>query len=565
MPRTYNFEEWAPWEQNASPILLTLTLNAGMNELKDYFGEGLWTSVIVYKDEQAKWLFRPKELKMLGQKMIDFLFCPPYRVTFNTGYKTTEKSLLEKAEEIQFDDSLELQSNEQLLELFRDLEQCYYDWYKYGWFCEPVQFQGQDLLSAWIDRASKAEELTFDVDKAKEAAFTVDEESFTVEILRHLKECAEALGTALEDARLEREISEIEGEDEFAKKAAQITLSLIESNQDPRYKTLRKKIEEHSENFYWKENNYFSTKFVSKKDVLEELFSSEKFDIADPTSKLKTELEETVESKEQALKRKSELLEVLPPFYQNLVALMGSVGGSLIDKRKKTIMIANGAFDRILDIFAERTDTDLEDCRFLVPQELETFVTSPKEYEHRFEQRRDQFLVFQGDFSLLDVLFEDMDDLGGETEPRYKDFSMPEPFIAEGKQVDDIIDELDSRLNILSQTPAASMDSLQGVVTYSEASQPEIIGEASIIKNPKTETIQEGKILVAPSTTPDYMDSIRKAKAIITDWGGQTSHAAIISRELQIPCIIGTNYASQTLKNGEEVKLDFENGIVEKI
>jgi len=75
MNRAYNLSEWRPWEQNASPMLLTLTLNAGMRDLRDYFGMPLWTSVIIYEDNQAKWLFRPKELKLLGQKMLDFLMC----------------------------------------------------------------------------------------------------------------------------------------------------------------------------------------------------------------------------------------------------------------------------------------------------------------------------------------------------------------------------------------------------------------------------------------------------------------------------------------------------------
>jgi pyruvate,water dikinase len=61
------------------------------------------------------------------------------------------------------------------------------------------------------------------------------------------------------------------------------------------------------------------------------------------------------------------------------------------------------------------------------------------------------------------------------------------------------------------------------------------------------------------------MDVIRKCKAIIADWGGQTSHAAIVSRELQKPCIIGTNYASQVLKNGDVIKIDFKQGIIEVI
>jgi pyruvate,water dikinase len=51
----------------------------------------------------------------------------------------------------------------------------------------------------------------------------------------------------------------------------------------------------------------------------------------------------------------------------------------------------------------------------------------------------------------------------------------------------------------------------------------------------------------------------------VTDWGGQTSHAAITSRELSKPCIIGTNFACQILKSGDRVRLNFEEATVEKI
>lgn len=69
-------------------------------------------------------------------------------------------------------------------------------------------------------------------------------------------------------------------------------------------------------------------------------------------------------------------------------------------------------------------------------------------------------------------------------------------------------------------------------------------------------------ILIATNTMPEYMPIIRKAKAIITDIGGITCHAAIISRELKIPCIIGTKIATKVLKDGDLVEVDANKGIV---
>ena len=73
---------------------------------------------------------------------------------------------------------------------------------------------------------------------------------------------------------------------------------------------------------------------------------------------------------------------------------------------------------------------------------------------------------------------------------------------------------------------------------------------------------KKGEILVTEMTRPDTILACRKAAAIITDEGGITSHAAIISREFKIPCIIGTKIATQILKTGDLAEVDAINGIV---
>ncbi|MCD4694394.1 hypothetical protein K8R62_03485, partial [bacterium] len=77
--------------------------------------------------------------------------------------------------------------------------------------------------------------------------------------------------------------------------------------------------------------------------------------------------------------------------------------------------------------------------------------------------------------------------------------------------------------------------------------------------------VKEGDILVAYMTSPKFMFAILKSAAIITDDGGLTCHAAIISRELKKPCIIGTKIATQVLKDGDLVEVDADKGIVKII
>jgi pyruvate,water dikinase len=74
--------------------------------------------------------------------------------------------------------------------------------------------------------------------------------------------------------------------------------------------------------------------------------------------------------------------------------------------------------------------------------------------------------------------------------------------------------------------------------------------------------VQNGDILVTKMTSPDLVPVMSKCSAIITDSGGVTSHAAIVSREMGIPCVVGTHTATKTLKDGMEVTVDSYNGLI---
>ncbi|MFH1308249.1 MAG: PEP-utilizing enzyme [archaeon] len=78
----------------------------------------------------------------------------------------------------------------------------------------------------------------------------------------------------------------------------------------------------------------------------------------------------------------------------------------------------------------------------------------------------------------------------------------------------------------------------------------------------KIKNMQEGDVLVSEMTRPNIITACKKASAIITDEGGITCHAAIVARELRKPCIIGTKIATQVLKDGQEVEVDANTGVI---
>ena len=91
------------------------------------------------------------------------------------------------------------------------------------------------------------------------------------------------------------------------------------------------------------------------------------------------------------------------------------------------------------------------------------------------------------------------------------------------------------------------------------------IGNVKIIKDlNELNKIQQGDILVTRMTSPDMVPGMKKAAAVVTDEGGITAHAAIVSRELGIPCVVGTEKATQLLHDGDLITVDGTSGIVYK-
>ncbi len=101
------------------------------------------------------------------------------------------------------------------------------------------------------------------------------------------------------------------------------------------------------------------------------------------------------------------------------------------------------------------------------------------------------------------------------------------------------------------------------LLTGTGASPGVAIGPVKIVPSVKDiDKVKEGDILVTEMTNPDFVSAMKKAVAIVTDKGGRTSHAAIVSREIGIPCVVGTRLATSMLRSGEKVTVDGSSGKV---
>ena len=101
------------------------------------------------------------------------------------------------------------------------------------------------------------------------------------------------------------------------------------------------------------------------------------------------------------------------------------------------------------------------------------------------------------------------------------------------------------------------------LVTGLAASPGVASGRVRVLASPADGSrFENGEVLVAPMTNPDWVPTIRRAAAVVTDGGGMTCHAAIVARELGVPCIVGARTATTVLRDGEVVTVDGRDGTV---
>lgn len=130
-------------------------------------------------------------------------------------------------------------------------------------------------------------------------------------------------------------------------------------------------------------------------------------------------------------------------------------------------------------------------------------------------------------------------------------------------------------LYILQSRPITTLKSKEETKTVTEKSELKMLVRGlpaspgiasgkvkSILDISEISRIEDGDVLVTVMTNPDMVPAMRRASAVVTDEGGRTCHAAIVSRELGIPCIVGAKTASETLKEGMDVTVDATRGVV---
>jgi phosphohistidine swiveling domain-containing protein len=280
----------------------------------------------------------------------------------------------------------------------------------------------------------------------------------------------------------------------------------------------------HQKNFFWIRNNYVSS-FVL--DAV--YFIGEIKKLFEMRMDMEGELNKVKNTPGESRKKKSELIKKLN-LSQELKTLIKISEDFTYwqDERKKSTMWNMHYFSLILAEIGKRAGIETEYLKYMTPREVSSiFSNKPNVSDLKARQKNG---VYYWDKNGMDAVHSE--------EANY----------VRGK--------------VLGKMDMSDVDDFRGLT----ACLGKAVGKVKIVKS-ATEIgkVEKGDILVAVMTRPDYVPAMKKAAAIVTDEGGVTCHAAIVSRELGIPCIIGTRIATKVLKDNILVEVNANHGWVKII
>ncbi|MFH0889704.1 MAG: PEP-utilizing enzyme [Candidatus Aenigmatarchaeota archaeon] len=286
-------------------------------------------------------------------------------------------------------------------------------------------------------------------------------------------------------------------------------------------------IDAHTKKYFWVKNNFLSTSMLDHKFFVGELkkIMAEVKDPASYISGLETKYQKSLKVKKNLIRNMR-----LPDKDKKLIDLLDFFGW-FQDYRKKYVLMTLHYLDVLLAEISERSGVSLDELKFTFPGEMELILKGGFSRNEISKRMRNCMIIWR------------------ENSDNYEYYSGEGAFKKE-KEIFSKDDKLPEVMEI-NGSPAQ-----RGIVR----------GVAFVTSSAiDAGNMKRGQILVAPMTSPDFVTVMKKAAAIVTDWGGLLCHAAIVSREFGIPCVVGTNIATKVIKTGDMIEVDADEGVVRKI
>jgi phosphohistidine swiveling domain-containing protein len=277
-------------------------------------------------------------------------------------------------------------------------------------------------------------------------------------------------------------------------------------------------LDAHQREFFWIRNNYVKDHIEGVEQFKERLQKLKTIDCDSKIQEIRSLAVEHRRDKEALISKLD-----LP---QEIVTLLEITDdfNAWQDERKKGTFWATHYFSILLEEFSKRTKYSIDQLKYVFPPEMQDVLSEKVDSEEL--NRRIEYCMIVWTLDHYDVT----------TDIKF-------------------IEKLDR----IGTGEALVTHEVRGFT----ASRGKVNGRVKILVSAdETGKIEEGDVLVAVMTRPDYLPAMQKAAAFVTDEGGITCHAAIVAREMKKPCIIGTKIATKTFKDGDMVEVDAERGIV---
>ena len=291
--------------------------------------------------------------------------------------------------------------------------------------------------------------------------------------------------------------------------------------------SINQALKEHARRYFYIRNNWRGTQRLTEKhfrNEMGELMKRGREKAKEQIGEL-SNYSQTIKRKQAGILQKHKI----PREARNVFYLFSRMT-EWREKRKQFIQISNHYADKLLSEMARRNKASKKALETIDPLELKSLEFS-KEYLSELKRRQN------GCIFIFDK------------NNHYK-------FIS-GQEANRALQAFEN-----TQKPPKDLKEIKGV----SAMRGKVKGKAKIIFTSRDfAKIEKGDVLVVSMTRPEFMPVLKKVSAIITDEGGITCHAAIISREMQKPCIISAKIATKVLKDGDMVEVDADKGVVKII
>ena len=274
----------------------------------------------------------------------------------------------------------------------------------------------------------------------------------------------------------------------------------------------------HQANYFWIRNNYVKDYVEGVQQFKERLEAYTNIDIDKKIAGLESLAKDHAFDKQKLIHKIS-----LPEEIVSLLRITDDFN-AWQDERKKGTFWATHYFSLLLEEFSRRTNYSLDQLKYALPPEMSEILSQTidaSELDKRIQYCMVVWILDHYDVITDMALIEKLDRIG------------------------------------------TGEHTISHEVKGFTASRGKVTGKVCVLVSAdEIGKVEQGDVIVAVMTRPDYLPAMQRAAAFVTDEGGITCHAAIVARELKKPCIIGTKIATKVFKDGDIVEVDAEKGVV---